>query len=182
MFKWYQKSDKCYVLLSWFRCGRMLQELLAPKSVDLLSQNRQWLGIKESLLQALHSATRITILALQNNALSQLGVNERMSWTEGRETKREEDGAYSLLGTFDVHMPLIYGEGQPNAFARLRRKIERPQRSRPLIEPPPPRPSSWTVFFRHDDDFVDRNCVEKLCKICAQPAGCASLVGLGGIG
>jgi hypothetical protein len=41
-----------------------------------------------------------------------------------RKTKREEDIAYSLLGIFDVHMPLIYREGQKNALARLQREIK----------------------------------------------------------
>jgi len=40
-------------------------------------------------------------------------------------TKREEDAAYSLLGLFDVYMPLIYGEGRENAFIRLREEIEK---------------------------------------------------------
>jgi hypothetical protein len=103
-----------------------------------------------------------------------------MSWAEGRETKREEDAAYSLLGIFDVHMPLIYGEGQTKAVIRLRREIERPQSLQPPFEPPPPPP--WTVPFRRDDDFVDRESVDEVCQICARPAGRASLVGLGGIG
>jgi hypothetical protein len=46
-----------------------------------------------------------------------------MSWTEKRETKRAEDMAYSLLGIFDVHIPLIYGEGKDNALRRLREEI-----------------------------------------------------------
>jgi hypothetical protein len=204
MFKWYQNADKCYVLLSdvsiscpitgisqeewaqtfrssrWFRRGWTLQELLAPESVDFFSQSREWLGNKKSLLQALHSTTRIPVLALQNNMLSQFGVDERMLWAAGRETKREEDAVYSLLGIFDVHMPLIYGEGQTKAVIRLRREIERPQSLQPPFEPPPPPP--WTVPFRRDDDFVDRESVDEVCQICARPAGRASLVGLGGIG
>jgi len=31
-----------------------------------------------------------------------------------------EDYAYSLLGVFDVHMPLLYGEGWKNAAYRPR--------------------------------------------------------------
>ena len=38
----------------------------------------------------------------------------------------EEDEAYSLLGIFDVYMPLIYGEGRENAFKRLREEINKP--------------------------------------------------------
>jgi len=47
-----------------------------------------------------------------------------MSWAAGRITKREEDAAYSLLGLFDLHMPLIYGEGRTKALIRLQREIE----------------------------------------------------------
>jgi hypothetical protein len=46
-----------------------------------------------------------------------------MSWTKGRETKRQEDEAYSLLGIFNVRMRLDYGEGRKEAFERLRKKI-----------------------------------------------------------
>ncbi|PCD29991.1 hypothetical protein FGRA07_10605 [Fusarium graminearum] len=45
-----------------------------------------------------------------------------MSWASMRETTRLEDQAYSLLGLFDVNMPLIYGEGQ-KAFYRLQVEI-----------------------------------------------------------
>jgi hypothetical protein len=48
-----------------------------------------------------------------------------MSWMENRETARKEDKAYSLLGIFDVYMPLIYGEGRENAFKRLREEIDK---------------------------------------------------------
>ncbi len=46
-----------------------------------------------------------------------------MSWAEGRKTKREEDIAYSLLGIFDIHMPLLYGEGRKKALTRQYREI-----------------------------------------------------------
>ncbi len=48
-----------------------------------------------------------------------------MSWVKKRETKREEDKAYSLLSIFDTHIPLIYGEGMKNAFRRLREEIDK---------------------------------------------------------
>ena len=47
-----------------------------------------------------------------------------MSWTAKRETERKEDKAYSLLGTFNVYMPLTHGEGD-NAFSRLEEEIEK---------------------------------------------------------
>jgi hypothetical protein len=46
-----------------------------------------------------------------------------MSWAAGRQTKREEDAAYSLLGIFNIHMPLICGEGRQHALNRLQREI-----------------------------------------------------------
>jgi hypothetical protein len=33
--------------------------------------------------------------------------------------------AYSLLGIFDVYMPLIYGEGKDSALKRLREEIHK---------------------------------------------------------
>jgi hypothetical protein len=48
-----------------------------------------------------------------------------MLWTEKRETTRKEDKAYSLLGIFDVYMPLIYDEGRESAFKRLREEIDK---------------------------------------------------------
>jgi hypothetical protein len=82
--------------------------------------------------------------ALQGAALSEFDVNERMSWAWDRETKRPEDRAYSLLGIFGIHMPLIYGEGMFNALSRLQLELDRraneqlPDLSRnPILNPHP---------------------------------------------
>lgn len=77
--------------------------------------------------------TGISVQALQGRPLSQFSVNERISWAERRETKREEDRAYCLLGIFDVSMPLIYGEGMGNAWRRLLEEIDKKSR----VDPPP---------------------------------------------
>lgn len=45
-----------------------------------------------------------------------------MSWAANRCTTRIEDRAYSLLGLFNVAMPLLYGEGA-KAFLRLQLEI-----------------------------------------------------------
>lgn len=82
------------------------------------------LGDKDSLVREIAEITGISVQALQGRHLSQFSVDERMSWAEGRETKREEDAAYSLLGIFDIHMPLIYGEGQKKALIRLQKEIK----------------------------------------------------------
>jgi hypothetical protein len=47
-----------------------------------------------------------------------------MSWAAKRETTRVEDIAYSLLGIFNVNLPLLYGE-QEKAFQRLQEEIIR---------------------------------------------------------
>ncbi|KAI7760707.1 hypothetical protein LZL87_007919 [Fusarium oxysporum] len=67
--------------------------------------------------------------ALQGSPLSRFGFEERISWARGRETKHEEDAAYSLLGIFGVHMPLVYGEGRRNALIRLQRVIQESSRN-----------------------------------------------------
>jgi hypothetical protein len=207
MFRWYQNSTKCYVYLSdlsisstpiqdvsqqtwtqlfqksrWFKRGWTLQELLAPSSVNFYSKDEQWIGDKHSLLQALHSTTGIPLSALQGSPLSEFDVGERMKWTKERHTKRGEDMAYSLLGIFDIHMPLIYGEGQEKALARLRRKIDRANQSQPPLATPQIPLLAWIVPFRRDKDFIDRDSLDEACRICAEPAARAALVGLGGVG
>jgi hypothetical protein len=145
MFKWYRNSTRCYVYLSdvpgsgddspaiesafmnsrWFKRGWTLQELVAPSSVQFFSRTRHLLGDKRSRLQQIHHITGIDLAALEGGDLSQFSLEQRISWATGRETKVEEDLAYCLLGIFDTHMNLIYGEGRKNAFDRLHRKIQK---------------------------------------------------------
>jgi len=109
----------------WFTRGWTLQELLAPKSVEFFSVEGKRLGDKISLLQEIHGVTGVSIQALQGSRpLSQFSIKERMSWAKKRETKREEDAAYSLLGIFDIYIPLIYGEGRERALVRLQKEIK----------------------------------------------------------
>jgi len=145
MFSWYQHSTRCYVYLSdvtapprtpwkaafqkskWFTRGWTLQELLAPSFVEFFTVDGERLGDKQTLSLAIRQATSISWRALKTSPLnlSDFSIEERMSWAAGRETKREEDVIYSLLGLFDVHMPPIYGEGKSNAFDRLESEIQR---------------------------------------------------------
>ena len=150
MFRWYRESSKCYVYISdvstdildqndhsklvWesafrksrrFTRGWTLQELIAPEPVQFFSRETQLLGDKKTLERQVHKITGIPVNALQEHQLHQFSVDERMLWAEKRETKRREDKAYSLMGIFDIHMPLIYGEGREGAFARLRETIDK---------------------------------------------------------
>ncbi|KAJ4377410.1 hypothetical protein N0V83_000235 [Neocucurbitaria cava] len=108
----------------WFTRGWTLQELIAPQSVEFFASGGQRLGDKQSLEQTLHEITGISVTALQGSCpLSQFSIDERMKWAERRETKREEDMAYSLLGIFGIHMPLLYGEGKQKALTRLHKGV-----------------------------------------------------------
>lgn len=150
MFKWYRKATKCYAYLSdvptinrgwldllsnrswehpfrnsrWFTRGWTLQELLAPTSVEFFSSDGWRLGSRNSLRREIHDITGIPTQALQGRPLTQFKIKERSTWISGRETKLEEDMAYSLLGIFDVFIPLIYGEGRASAFRRLATAIQ----------------------------------------------------------
>lgn len=54
--------------------------------------------------------------------LGDINVARRMYWASSRKITRLEDRAYSLLGIFDVNMPMIYGEGM-KSFRRLQEEI-----------------------------------------------------------
>lgn len=109
----------------WFTRGWTLQELIAPPSVSFHTPDGRKLGDKKSLERILHKVTGIPLNALRGSPLSDFRIEERMSWSDGRETTCPEDKAYSLLGIFGIHMEIHYGEGEQRAFARLRELILR---------------------------------------------------------
>ncbi|RYP59310.1 hypothetical protein DL770_010237 [Monosporascus sp. CRB-9-2] len=151
MFQWYYNAAKCYVYLDdvskpaletsnkpnyqpwepdfrrskWFTRGWTLQELLAPASVEFFSKEGVRLGTKRSLELPISDITGIPVKVLRGSPLLDCSVPERMAWAESRQTTRDEDKAYSLLGIFDVQMPLIYGEGREKAFKRLQEEIDK---------------------------------------------------------
>lgn len=142
MFKWYAGSGRCYVYLSdihwdlhnattsikverlrqssWFSRGWTLQELLAPTDVEFFDMNWRYIGAKNDMTHLLAEITKIDPPHLKQ--WDSACVAQKMSWASGRETSRVEDMAYSLLGLFDVNMPLLYGEGR-KAFYRLQLEI-----------------------------------------------------------
>ena len=147
MFRWYQNAQHCYVYLTdvsvvkanrhqpqmwepafrssrWFTRGWTLQELIAPKSVKFFSREEEFLGDKKTLGLQIQVITGVPISVLSGSPLTQFSTEERLRWAEKRNTKREEDKAYCLMGIFDVFMPLIYGEGD-YAFFRLSEEIDR---------------------------------------------------------
>jgi hypothetical protein len=66
--------------------------------------------------------TAIDIDVLKGASPGSLSIATRMSWASQRSTSRVEDTAYCLLGLFDVHMPMLYGEGH-RSFIRLQEEI-----------------------------------------------------------
>jgi hypothetical protein len=154
MFRWYQNATKCYVYLSdvsarkrkfedmvneftwkpafrssrWFTRGWTLQELLAPSIVEFFSQEWERLGDKTSLKSLIHKITGIPHEVFNGVPLSQFSVNERLRWKGDRETKRDEDAWYSLLGIFDVEIAPAYSEGAASAFRRLMDEIYKLER------------------------------------------------------
>jgi hypothetical protein len=110
----------------WFTRGWTLQELLAPPSLQFFSREGTLLGDKMSLGVDIEQVTSIPLDILQGDYkyLLRYDVEKRLSWAAERKTTREEDAAYSLLGLFDLHLPLLYGEGRTKAFMRLHRERE----------------------------------------------------------
>jgi hypothetical protein len=145
MFRWYQDAVQCYVYLAdvaatarrrtdvdfedsrWFTRGWTLQELLAPTSVQFFTRDRKLLGDKIGLAQQIAEITGVPSKVLREGQFTAYDIEERISWSDKRRTKRAEDKAYSLLGIVGVQMPLIYGEGHDGALDRLKRKVKKVQ-------------------------------------------------------
>lgn len=139
MFKWYQQAALCLVYLEdliddhsvlgklgdcrWFTRGWCLQELIAPKTIWFYDRYWKCVAGKKRLCQEISQITDIGPAVLNHElSLDLIPVAQKMSWAAKRRTTRVEDRAYCLLGIFDIHMPLLYGEGV-EAFTRLQEEI-----------------------------------------------------------
>ncbi|KAH9888952.1 HET-domain-containing protein [Cubamyces lactineus] len=167
MYEWYAAADICFAFLEdvsddhdprlkdskfrrsrWFTRGWTLQELIAPATVLFVSKEWRPLGTKASLADLVEEITGIGRDVLTHRtSLESVSVAQRMSWAAKRQTTREEDKAYSLLGLFGVNMPTIYGEGG-NAFIRLQEEI--------LKQVPDQSIFAWGPMLR-DDTLLHRN-------------------------
>ncbi|KAG8527285.1 uncharacterized protein KY384_008029 [Bacidia gigantensis] len=174
MYRWYQKSETCYVHLSdihvkprtstkpkrfvetrWFTRGWTLQELLAPKRVVFFDSCWVEIGSKTSLSDAIFEATRIEpeYLTSPDTMLQDASAAMKMSWASKRETSRVEDIAYCLLGLFNVNMPLLYGEGE-RAFQRLQHEIIGRSSDESIFAWTDRRPViQWEMFAAHPSAF-----------------------------
>lgn len=141
MFQWYAQSTVCFAYFSdaksdgldptskWFTRGWTLQELVASPSVRFYNSDWQFIGDKFELSGELARITGIDKKILEATheqsiarRLYEIPVCQKMSWASMRHTTKIEDTAYCLLGIFDIHMPLLYGE-RDAAFKRLQEAI-----------------------------------------------------------
>ncbi|KAI6167826.1 heterokaryon incompatibility protein-domain-containing protein [Pisolithus thermaeus] len=150
MYRWYRNAKTCYVYLhdvdepgfptkqdfsrfgksngwpEWFSRGWTLQELIAPWRARFFNKDWVSIGAKEDLTSTLEDITGIPEQVLENGLVTWFRerpcIAQIMSWAADRKTTRVEDRAYSLLGLFDVNMPMLYGEGS-RAFRRLQLEI-----------------------------------------------------------
>ncbi|KAK5175873.1 uncharacterized protein LTR77_001013 [Saxophila tyrrhenica] len=127
----------------WFNRGWTLQELLAPSTVVFCDRTWEVFGHlgtaadSEEYVERVPGSgilgfplneriSRITGIQLEylshDLSVASATIARRMSWAAHRQTTRLEDRAYSLMGLFDVNMPLLYGEG-PKALLRLQEEI-----------------------------------------------------------
>ena len=113
----------------WFERGWTLQELIAPENVSFFSPDWLLIGTRHDLRNIVSLITGIPQQCLSTSQFRREWIRNhtvatKMSWTAKRRTTRVEDGAYSLLGLFNIQMPLLYGEGI-NAFRRLQEELYR---------------------------------------------------------
>jgi len=153
MYKFYEGADICVAYLEdvpsaaldnshlahfarsrWFNRGWTLQELIAPQKVVFYDKHWSTFGDKHQLVDIISQVTGIPRSVIsyppQNRLglarhLSGLCVAQRYSWVSNRQTTREEDIAYCLMGLLKINMPILYGEGGHNAFLRLQTEFAR---------------------------------------------------------
>ncbi|EIW65163.1 HET-domain-containing protein, partial [Trametes versicolor FP-101664 SS1] len=160
MYAWYEAASICIAYLHdvedwdedfpegalasfresrWFTRGWTIQELIAPLKLVFYSTSWIELGTRMDWATVLEDITGIDANVLNRHGtdpeepLSRKSVAERMSWASRRETTREEDMAYCLMGVFNVHMPPIYGEGGEGAFRRLQLEIMQRTNDRSIL-------------------------------------------------
>ncbi|GIZ44796.1 hypothetical protein CKM354_000798300 [Cercospora kikuchii] len=109
----------------WFTRGWTLQEMIAPAVVEFYSASWTHIGPLSKLAKHVEATTGVHIEALQHKwPLNSYSIAQKMSWAARRTTTKVEDQAYSLLGIFDLNLPIIYGEGE-KAFQRLQMEMLR---------------------------------------------------------
>lgn len=141
MWKYYAESNICYAYIvdipdskagwdegfrksEWFTRGWTLQELIAPICVEFYANDWAPIGTKNERYKEISEITQIDPTVLVGTEdIDLFSAAQKLSWAAHRKVTREEDEAYSLLGIFEVNIPLLYGEGRERAFNRLQEAI-----------------------------------------------------------
>ncbi|KAK0609258.1 hypothetical protein B0T14DRAFT_596281 [Immersiella caudata] len=146
MFRWYRDAEVCYAYLPdvtehlygnfanvrWFTRGRTLQEMIAPQHLEFYASNWTHVGSKSSPDNWIFKITEVPNSVLETGSLfgtpmqvsssKSVPRTQSMSWASSRKTIRvEEDTDYCLMGLFNIHMPMLYGEGDRASFGCKRR-------------------------------------------------------------
>ncbi|KAM5447328.1 hypothetical protein MaudCBS49596_006092 [Microsporum audouinii] len=172
MYQWYRRAEVCYAYLfdveedsvtdgssfynsAWFTRGWTLQELIAPATVEFFNGAWERLGTKVDLKEAIYNITGIHRDVLTGMLdLQSFSIAQRMSWAARRTTAKVEDMAYSLLGIFDINMPMLYGEGE-KAFLRLQEEIMKQSDDHTLFAWKSSDPNYRGLFAKSPAAFID---------------------------
>ena len=186
MYSWYADAQICYVYLSdmhsndashksfansaWFMCGWTLQELIAPRFVTFYNSAWQKLGTEYSVLDSISTISNRDSAALKPAANAQsFSIAKRMAWAAGRRTTRLEDVVYSLLGIFQVNMPMLQGEGR-RAFVRLQEEIMKHSDDQTIFAWTNPGKSYRSLLAASPDEFTQcSNIVPSLQRVNNEP-------------
>lgn len=147
MFQWYRDAKLCITYLSdvvrkgdgredfsdeggrpsvWFSRGWALQELLAPRHLEFFDKNWDPIGDRAELAEQIEKTTNIQSKYLKGETEGEdpraACIAMKFSWIANRQTERDEDMAYSILGLCGVTMGPQYGEGW-GAFMRLQKEL-----------------------------------------------------------
>ncbi|KAK4692124.1 hypothetical protein P7C71_g5019, partial [Lecanoromycetidae sp. Uapishka_2] len=89
----------------WFKRGWTLQELLAPREVVFYDHCWTEMGTKRSLRDGISQITRIQTEYMMNPLDASIAA--KMSWAASRDTTKQEDLAYCLMGLFEYLLGLV---------------------------------------------------------------------------
>ena len=136
MYRWYRESTVCYAYLhdvsdpteftksDWFTRGWTLQELIVPRFLRFFTKNWKFIGTREDLIVPIAQCTGISPNILRTGEIPpSVSISQKMVWMSKRETSKEEDRVYSMLGILGVSMVPIYGVGCAVAFEDLQYRL-----------------------------------------------------------
>lgn len=155
----------------WFTRGWTLQELIAPQhGVLFCDANWHVLGhtgqyftnyeeekecgpCLDNVVSRVTGIAHYDLIAFDPSRMGRrTSLAVRMSWASRRKTTRVEDIAYSLMGIFDVNMPLIYGE-RSKAFVRLQEEIMKRSIDHSIFAWRPPKENVWYGMLASSPEY-----------------------------